>query len=87
MSIPDAEARFQADVARLQAAKGIQVRAWFRENKTLVLVFLGYFVAVSIVAGVLVARGESPGPAILFAIFSTPVVALRVFLRWRVRRR
>jgi len=83
VTIPDADARFQADVARLQAAKGIQVRAWLRENKTLAIVFAVYLATIAVIAGVFIAKGESPGGAILAGVFVGPLVMLRLYIRFR----
>jgi hypothetical protein len=80
---PQYEAKLAADIARLQAAKGISPRAWLRENKTLLLVFLAYLAVVLTFVGVAVAKGESPGGAALVAIFVAPVVMLRVYVRWK----
>jgi hypothetical protein len=80
---PDEDARMQADIARLQAAKGVNLRAWFRANKMLVWVFLGYVVIVGACAGFAIAQGDSPGGGVLAGVFIAPLVFLRIALRWR----
>ena len=74
-----------ADIARLQAAKGVSPLAWLRENKTLVLVFLGYLGVIGIWGGVSYIQGAPPGAGILLGIFIGPLVALRVYLKFRRR--
>lgn len=81
--LPDAEARFQADVARLQAAKGIQVRAWIRDNKPFAVAMAVYLATVAAIGGVFIASGESPGGAILFGVVVAPFAMLRVYVSWR----
>ncbi len=80
---PEYEAKLAADIARLQAAKGINPRAWLRENKGLLLVFVAYLAVVGVFVGIAVARGDSPGGAALVGVFVAPVVMLRVYLRWK----
>lgn len=80
---PEYEARMQADIARLQAAKGVSPRAWIRENKTLLLVFVGYLALVSVWGFVAYANGDPPGGGLLMGIFLTPIVGLRVYLKFR----
>ena len=74
----DYDARLQADIARMQAAKGIQLGAWMRANKTLVVIFAVYIVAV-IGAGI---AFQNPGASIA-AVFVVPLVALRIYVRMR----
>ncbi len=81
----DYEARMQADIARLQSAKGVNVRAWFRANKVLVIVFASYLALMGIYAAIAVANGDPPGAGILVGAFAGPIVMLRILLR--VRRR
>jgi hypothetical protein len=75
---PEYEAKVAADMAKLQAAKGIQFRAWVRENKVLVIIFTVYVAAV-IAAGIIF---QSPGASII-AVFWLPFVALRLYRRRR----
>jgi hypothetical protein len=82
---PDYEARMQADIARLQSAKGIDLRGWLRANKPLALVFLAYLGIIAVYAGISASMGESPGAGVLFGAFFGPIVMLRIYLR--VRRR
>lgn len=80
MSDPDAEM-----IARLQGAKGLQPRAWLRENKRLALVFgayLGVVGAIVLTQQIFYPR-EEIGPYVLFGIFFAPIVMLRIYLRWR----
>lgn len=80
---PEYEAKLAADIARLQAAKGINPRAWLRENKGLLLAFVAYLAVVGVFVGIAVARGDSPGGAALVGVFVAPVVMLRVYVRWK----
>jgi hypothetical protein len=80
---PDYEARMQADIARLQAAKGVNLRAWMRANKALVWVFAGYLVTIGVCAGFAVVRGDPPGGGVLAGVFIAPLVFLRIYIRWR----
>lgn len=74
---PGYEAKMAADIAKLQGAKGIQLRAWARENKLLVAVFAVYLTLV-------VAAGFVWGPAAsLVAVFWLPIAAFRIFMRQR----
>jgi hypothetical protein len=81
----DADARMAADIARLQAARGVNLRGWFRENKVLVAVFACYLALVG--AGTTFAwlQGHEIGPALLFFVFFTPLGALRIYVRLRRR--
>lgn len=83
---PDYDARMQADIARLQSAKGIDMRGWFRANKRLVLVFLAYLGIIALYAGISASMGESPGVGVLLGAFFGPIVLLRIYLRARRRR-
>lgn len=69
-----------ADIAKLQGAKGVQLGAWLRANKILVIVFAVYVVLV-IGAGIVF---QHPG-ASLIAVFWVPVVGLRLWLRGQRR--
>jgi hypothetical protein len=80
---PEYDARVDADIARLQAAKGIQVRAWFRENKTFVLVLLVYLAVIGLYSGFAVANGDNPVAGALVGIFIGPLVMLRIYVRFR----
>jgi len=82
---PEYEARADADIARLQAAKGIQVRAWLRENKTFVLVLVAYLAVIGLYAGFAVANGDNPVAGALVGIFFGPLVILRIYVRFRRR--
>lgn len=85
---PEYEARMQADIARLNAAKGVQLRAWLRENKGVTIAFGLYLLVIVAVAGVGMLKGWELGPALLFAMFVSPFVLLRMAISWsRVRRR
>jgi hypothetical protein len=75
---PQYEAKMAADIAKLQGAKGVQLGAWIRANKILVIVFAVYIAAV-VAAGIVF---QSPGASIA-AVFVAPIVALRLYLRWR----
>ena len=77
---PEYEAKLAADMAKLQGAKGIQLGAWIRQNKILVVVFVVYIAAV-IAAGVIF---QHPG-ASLIAVFWLPIAAIRIFARSRRR--
>ena len=77
---PEYEAKVAADIAKLQGAKGIQLGAWIRANKVLVLVFAVYIVVV-IGAGIVF---QHPGASII-AVFWVPIAGLRLFLRGRRR--
>ena len=83
---PEYEAKLQADIARLQAAKGIQLRAWMRENKTLVVVLALYLGVVGLYSVIALARGESPLVGAVIGTFFGPLVLLRGWARWRRRR-
>ena len=65
-----------ADIAKLQGAKGVQLGAWIRANKILVVVFTGYILLV-IGAGIVF---QHPGASII-AVFWVPIVAFRLYLR------
>ena len=67
-----------ADIAKLQGAKGVQLGAWFRANKILVIVFSVYIVLV-VGAGIVF---QHPGASII-AVFWVPIVGLRLYLRGR----
>jgi hypothetical protein len=72
---PEYEAKMAADIAKLQGAKGIQLRAWARENKLLLIVFAVYLSLV-------VAAGFVWGPAAsLIAVFWVPIAGFRIYLR------
>lgn len=80
---PEYEAKVAADIARLQAAKGIQIRAWIRENKAF-LPFIGvYFAIIAAYGGIAYAKGDPPGAGLIFGVFMGPIVMLRMWLRWR----
>jgi hypothetical protein len=82
---PDYEARLAADIARLQSAKGIQIGAWLRDNKTFVFVLLAYFAIIGLYAGLAAWRNENPMVGVLLGVFFGPIVLLRIYLRWRRR--
>jgi CHASE2 domain-containing sensor protein len=84
---PEYEAKMAADIARLNAAKGFQVRAWFRENKAFALVIVGYVVFVSLCIGLAMARGISPGAGAIAGVVVFPLLALRMYARFRRSRR
>ncbi len=85
---PEYEARMQADIARLNAAKGVQMGAWLRENKGVAIAFGLYLGVVAVVVGVGLLKGWELGPALLFGLFISPFVLLRIALRWsRIRQR
>jgi hypothetical protein len=73
---PEYEAKVAADIARLQGAKGIQLGAWIRANKILVIVF-GVYIALVVGAGIVF---QHPGASII-AVFWVPIVGLRLWLR------
>jgi hypothetical protein len=75
-----------ADIARLRAAKGIQVRAWLAANRRLALVFLAYLAVVALYGGIAYARDQPIGSGILVGVFFGPIVLLRIALRARRRR-
>lgn len=79
---PEYEARLQADIARLNAAKGVQLLAWLRENKGLSFAFGIYFLVVVAIASVALLNGYELGPALLCAMIVSPFVLLRVGLSW-----
>ena len=63
--------------------QAVNPRAWLRENRGLLLVFVAYLAVVAIFVGIAVARGDSPGGAALVGVFVAPVVMLRIYLRWK----
>jgi hypothetical protein len=83
---PDYEARMAADIARLQSAKGVDLRGWLRANKSLLLVFLAYLGIIAVYAGIAASMGEPPGAGVLLGAFFGPLVLLRIYLRARRRR-
>jgi len=83
---PEYEARVAADIARLQAARGIQVRAWLRENKRFGVVLAAYLGIIALYAGIMAARGEPPIAGVIIGVFFGPIVMLRVYARSRRRR-
>lgn len=84
---PDYEARLAADIARLQGAKGVQLGAWFRQNKALVAIFAVYFGLIGAFAAYAVSRGDSPMGGVLVGVIAGPLVMLRTYLRWKRRSR
>jgi hypothetical protein len=78
------EAKMQADIARLQAAKGVQVRQWLRQNRTLVIVFAVYFtiIGASMAVGVFFFDAP-PGLGILIGAFVVPLMMLRIWIKIR----
>ena len=83
MAAPDpiADAKFEADLARLRAAKGIQFRAWFRENRRFAIGMLAY---ITLIAGVTTWAYIAHKDVVLwaaFAIFWLPVVFMRMLIR------
>jgi hypothetical protein len=80
---PEYEARVAADIARLQAAKGVQIRAWIRENKMFLVVLAAYLGIIGLYAGIMAARGEDPMVGVFIGVVFGPFVLLRIYLRWR----
>jgi hypothetical protein len=79
---PDYEARMQADIARLNAAKGVQVRAWLRENKGVAIAFGIYLAVVICSMTVALVSGYELGPALICAMVISPFVLLRLAISW-----
>lgn len=80
---PDHDAKLAAEIARLQAARGIQIGPWLRENKMFLLILAGYFMLVGVYAAVATARGQSPIAGAIIGVLVGPVVILRMYGRWR----
>lgn len=79
--LSDADAQM---IARLQGAKGLQPRAWLRENKGVAIALGIYALFVLPIAGVLVfVENVDFGPAIVFGVIFAPLGMLRLWLRWR----
>lgn len=82
---PPHDAKFDADVARLRAAKGIQFRAWFRENKAFAIGMIVYLLAIAGVGSWAYFFKKDVVLWGAFAVFWLPVVFLRVVARHRRR--
>ena len=70
---PEYEARVAADMAKLQGAKGIQIRAWLRENKVFALI-LGIWLGGTLI-GVLLTGNP------LIGALAVPLIAFKVYAR------
>ena len=82
---PDYEAQLAADIARLQSAKGIQIAAWLRENRTLCLILLAYAAVVGSYVFITWIIGAPVGLGVILGVIFGPFVLLRMYTRWKRR--
>ncbi len=83
MSPSDDDPKLAAEIARLQAARGLQLGAWLRENRTLALVLLGYFAFVAASCVFASARGKDPFLGAVIGVVLGPLFLLRASARLR----